>query len=219
LLSLKKENMLVTVFGATSPVGKQLVTICLQKGFIVRAYGRNVFSELPLDNENLQIIRGGLFDDADVRKAIDGTDAIFTALGTEDFSFEDKSRSLGIKTIVVQMEKIDATRIIVLSGYGVLNNTKGELVMDEEDFNHDDIPISLEHKRAADYLANSKANYTIVCPRNVINDSPIGKFIAAENTLPNQQIKAITTGDVALFMVNCFEKNNYLKTKVALVAS
>src|SRR5580698_8532855 len=96
--------MQLTIFGATGLVGKQLVQQALFKGYKVKAFGRNVFTEdFPKDN-NLELIHGALFDEGEVYKAIKGSDAILSSLdgGTDG---TDKSRSLGMKNIIKQMEK------------------------------------------------------------------------------------------------------------------
>ena len=48
--------MTITIFGATGMVGKQLVQQALFKGHTVKAFGRNVFAELPMEEDNLQLI-------------------------------------------------------------------------------------------------------------------------------------------------------------------
>lgn len=50
--------MTITIFGATGMVGKQLVQQALFKGNTVKAFGRNVFAELPMEEDNLQLIKG-----------------------------------------------------------------------------------------------------------------------------------------------------------------
>ena len=112
--------MQLTIFGSTGLVGKQLVQQALFKGYKVKAFGRNVFTEdLPKD-DNLELIHGALFDESEVYKAIKGSDAILSALdgGTDG---TDKSRSLGMKNIIKQMDKANIKRIIAVSGYGILN--------------------------------------------------------------------------------------------------
>ena len=98
--------MHITVFGATGQVGKRIVQQALNKGFFVTAFGRNVESLIDQDNlnEKLTAQKGYLFDEKDVAKAIDKADVIISVLGgTSDGS--DKTRSLGMKQIITQMQK------------------------------------------------------------------------------------------------------------------
>src|SRR6187431_1007430 len=108
--------MEIVIFGATGHVGKFLVSQALLKDYKVRAFGRNVF-ELPDTNKNLQHIKAGVFDDADVYKAIKGVDGVFSVLGGS-FDGTDKTRSLGMKTIVAQMKRAGVNRILALGGRG-----------------------------------------------------------------------------------------------------
>src|SRR5688500_1871464 len=120
--------MIVTIFGATGMVGMELVKQALHNGFTVKAYGRNVFTtEFPTD-DNVQIVQGALFDGGQVRKAIKGSDAVLSALGGS-FDGTDKTRSLGMKNIVEQMEKASVKRIIAVGGMGVLAAPSGKLLM------------------------------------------------------------------------------------------
>ena len=95
--------MRVTIFGATGMVGKQLVQQALFKGHSVKAFDRNVFTALDMDTENLELIKGALFDEADVYHAVKDSDAVLSALGG-GFDGTDKTRTLGIKNIIAQMK-------------------------------------------------------------------------------------------------------------------
>ncbi len=56
--------MQITIFGATGLVGKQLVQQALFKGYKVKAFGRNVFTEDFPKDDNLELIHGALFDES-----------------------------------------------------------------------------------------------------------------------------------------------------------
>ena len=96
--------MKLIVFGATGMVGKQLVKQALFNGHTVKAYGRNVFTEEFPKDDNIELVQGALFDAGQVLKSIKGCDAVLSALGGS-FDGTDKTRSLGMKNIVEQMEK------------------------------------------------------------------------------------------------------------------
>ncbi len=73
--------MIITIFGATGLVGKQLVQQALFRGHTIKAFGRNVFTALDMDEKNLQLIKGALFDEKDVLSAIKGSDAVLSSFG------------------------------------------------------------------------------------------------------------------------------------------
>ena len=110
--------MNLIVFGATGQVGKQLVQQALFKGHHVKAFGRNVYTTGFLQSDDLQLVQGALFDEGEVNKAVKGCDAVLSAIGgASDGS--DKTRTLGMKNIIKQMNKAGVKRIVALGGLGL----------------------------------------------------------------------------------------------------
>ncbi len=207
--------MQVTVFGATGMVGKQLVKQALFKNYTVKAFGRNVFTaDLP-ENEHLQLFQGALFDEKEVFNAVKNCNVVLSSLGG-DIKGTDVTRSLGMKNIVAQMQKAGVKRIIAIGGMGVLNADENHLIMDTEDFPKEYLPVSLEHCKAFEYLKKSTLDWTFVCPPDIINAEPTGSFITAANYPPNPNNYRINAGDLALFMVNEMERNEYVKQRVGI---
>ncbi|HMP94298.1 MAG TPA: NAD(P)H-binding protein, partial [Phnomibacter sp.] len=96
--------MQVTIFGATGMVGRQLIIHCLAKHYKVIAFGRNVSGLIDADlkSDQLTAIQGYVFNDADVKKALTGSQAVLSALGGR-FDGQDKARSLGMKKVIQGM--------------------------------------------------------------------------------------------------------------------
>ncbi|MFT3980013.1 MAG: NAD(P)H-binding protein [Ferruginibacter sp.] len=207
--------MTVTIFGATGSVGTQLVKEALLMGYKVRAFGRNVFvTDFP-KNDDLELIQGGLFDAGDVRDAIKGSDAVLSAIGGT-FDGADKSRSLGMKTIVEQMEKTNVKRIIAVGGMGVLADEQGKLLMDGEDYPAEYIPVGMEHLKAYQYLEKSPLDWTFVCAPDLVNADAGGKFLVASEKNPTGSLFKINTGDLALFMLKELNRNEHVKQRVGI---
>jgi uncharacterized protein len=207
--------MEVIVFGATGQVGFQLVKQALWKGWKVKAFGRNVF-DITIENENLQLIRCALFDETEVFNALKNCDAVLSALGG-GFDGTDKTRSLGMKNIVKQMDKGGCKRIIAIGGMGVLNSQEEDkLLMDMPEFPKEYLPVSNEHRAAYDVLKNSASDWTFVCPPDIKNGEATGVFHTAANYLPTPNQYHISNGDLALFMLNELEKNEYVKMRVGI---
>ena len=70
----------VAVFGATGKIGRHVVEQLLAAGHTVTAYVRNP-DKLPISHPNLTVIEGELDDAAGVARAVDGADAVISALG------------------------------------------------------------------------------------------------------------------------------------------
>lgn len=206
--------MEIVIFGATGQVGRHLVSQGLLKGYTVRAYGRNVH-ELPDVNKNLILIKGGVFDDADVYKVIDGADAVFSVLGGS-FDGTDKTRSLGMKIITTQMKKAGVTRIIALGGKGVLDAPDGGLLMDEETYPQEYLPVGKEHQKAWECLQESGLEWTFICSPDIISGDASGEFITTANLVPVPDNNRIKAGDLALFMLQEQERNEYVEQRVGI---
>jgi uncharacterized protein len=207
--------MNLIIFGATGMVGKQLVKQALLKGHHVKAFGRNVFTELNMEEKNLELIKGALFDEGEVSNAIKGCDAVLSALGG-GFDGNDKTRTLGIKNIIAQMKKNSVKRIVAIGGLGVLNFDENTLLLDREDYPKEYLPVGLEHKKAYEYLKESDLDWTFVCPPNIIDHEVTGSFITKANYAPEPNNNKIYAGDLAMFMLNELGKNEYVKERVGI---
>jgi uncharacterized protein len=209
--------MIVTIFGASSIVGIELVRNCKALGYQVRAFGRNIESMIDEDlrSENFEAIKGYVFDEGDVQKAVKGADAVLSALGgaTEG---TNRTRSLGMKNIVTAMEKTGVKRIVAIGGIGLLqvNEEEPTLIMDTPDFPTTQYAVSKEHEQAYDYLNASTLSWTFVCPPSVQPKEATGHFLTATNhPIGGDYINA---GDLALFMVKELAANEYVKEKVGI---
>jgi uncharacterized protein YbjT (DUF2867 family) len=69
----------VTVFGASGGIGRLVVQQLLDAGHTVTAYVRNP-DKLGMDDPHLAVVSGGLDDAPAIARAVDGTDAVVSAL-------------------------------------------------------------------------------------------------------------------------------------------
>ena len=209
--------MNLAIFGATGQVGKQLVKQALFNGHHVKAFGRNVFTEFNTEEKNLALIKGGVFDAGEVLDTIKGCDAVLSALGGS-FDGTDKSRSLGMKNIVTQMQKAGVKRIVALGGMGILNFDENTLLIDTEDYPKEYIPVGEEHRKAYEFLKASGLSWTFVCSPDIINADATGEFITNANYPPDPNKYEINAGDLALFMLDEVSTNNYVRERVGISA-
>ena len=207
--------MIITIFGATGMVGTQLVKQALHKSYTVKAFGRNVFTADFAENKYLHLIPGALFDEKQVFDAVSGSDAVLSALGGS-FDGTDKSRSLGIKNIVTQMEKAKLKRIIAVGGMGSLDTEDDEIIMETPIYPKQFLAVSKEHYKAYQFLKASSLNWTMVCPPDILKADATGLYHTAANHLPLPNNKKINAGDLAMFMLNELTKNEYIQQRVGI---
>ena len=70
----------VTVFGATGKIGRHVVDQLLAAGHTVTAYVRNP-AKLSATHPNLHVVQGELDDVSSIARAVQGADAVISALG------------------------------------------------------------------------------------------------------------------------------------------
>ncbi|HQS24479.1 MAG: hypothetical protein B7Y11_08240 [Sphingobacteriia bacterium 24-36-13] len=209
--------MHITVFGATGQVGKRIVQQALNKGYFVTAFGRNVESLIDQDNlnEKLTAQKGYLFDEKDVAKAIDKADVIISVLGgASDGS--DKTRSLGIKQIITQMQKKGKKRIIALGGMGVLNAEDNTLLLHADDYPEEYLAVGLEHFKAFELLLESNLDWTFFCPADIHDKDETGIFITSINYAPDPNHFRINAGDLAMAMLKAATNQEYVQQRVGI---
>lgn len=205
---------MITIFGATGMVGRQLVREALIMGHKVKAFGRNVFTTDFPDNKNLEVIPGALFDEDQVYKAIKDSDAVISVVGGSVDGM-DKTRSLGMKNIVRQMEKAGVKRIIALGGKGILDSTDG-LLMDEPNYPEEYLAVGKEHYEAYRHLEQSALDFTMIGSPDIVEGAPTGLFQTAANEPPENDNNRIFSGDLSLFMLQELKNGKYIRQRVGI---
>jgi putative NADH-flavin reductase len=211
----KTQKMNLIIFGATGMVGKQLVQQALFGKNYVKAFGRNVFTTDYLETENLELVQGALFDEGEVYNAIKGCDAVISAIGGS-IDGTDKTRTLGMKNIVKQMQKAGVKRIIAIGGLGVLNADENNLLVDTNDYPPEYKAVGLEHKKVYEILKESGLDWTFFCPPNIVNEGPTGSYVTNANYPPEPNSYKINAGDLAMCMLNELTKDEYIKQRAGI---
>jgi putative NADH-flavin reductase len=107
----------ITVFGAAGHVGQQVVTKALAEGHTVQVF---VHRHNPFgDATGVTMIQGDIVDAAAVKKALQGSEAAISALG----SWHTKSKDIvqtGMQTIIPAMQELGIKRLITVTGAGAL---------------------------------------------------------------------------------------------------
>jgi putative NADH-flavin reductase len=209
--------MHLTVFGATGQVGKRVVQQALNRGYTVTAFGRNVERLIDQDNRNEKLIaiKGYILDQKDIAKALINTDAMISVLGGS-IDGDDKSRSLGMKNIISQMQEKNIKRIVALGGMGVLNSDDEHLLIDMPNYPEEFIPVGREHLKAYEQLNASGLDWTFYCPPTIIDADETGLFSTSINFAPEPNTYQINAGDLALSMLNAVAKNEFINQRVGI---
>lgn len=107
--------MKVTVFGASGAIGKLLVALALEKGYLVNAYVRNP-AKLDQVHPNLKLFQGELNDYLRIKEAVSGVDAVVSTLGpVVARSYEGFPVLDGHKNIIRAMQSEKVRRFITIA--------------------------------------------------------------------------------------------------------
>lgn len=209
--------MKLTIFGASGRTGQPLVEQALDRGHAVVAFVRDP-SRLPLTHERLRVVQGDALDPAAVARAVDGTDAVLSALGHAKGSPPDL-QARATEHIVAAMKAHGVRRIVSETGAGVADErdppywaakavrglmrvVAGTILSDAE--------------AHAEVLRRSGLDHTIVrAPR--LTDAP-GTQSYQTGYLRMGLGNQIPRADVAHFMLDCAERDLYVREAPMITA-
>ncbi len=210
-------QMRITIFGATGMTGKRAIDEALAHGHEVRAFGRNVFEALSTERERLELFKGGVLSHGEVEDAVKGADAVLSCLGG-GIDGTDRTRSLGIKTIVEAMKKKGPKRIIAIGSFGILDTKEpGKLAYQMPGYPSTFKAVAVEHREAWEHLADSPLDWTVLCPPQIKDEPATGEYNLLLNFPPEGQ-NWVTAGDLADFMMNALKSNEWVKARVGIAA-
>lgn len=206
----------VTIFGSNDLLSRQLTVHAMAKGWKVRYFSRNIDALLDADlrSDQFEAIKGYVFDEQSVAKAIKTSNYVLCTLGGAENGI-DHTRSLGMKNVVVQMTKMKVNRLVALGGIGILDHPDGNgYYVDHKDYPKEGLQVGLEHKKALHYLLSAVLDWTMICPFEITQTPDILPFAAT--TTSETIYRPITAGTLALFMVEALQKNAFLHQRVAI---
>jgi len=203
--------MNITIFGATGRVGSEFLHHALEDGHKVTALVRST-SKLP-PHKNLTIYIGDIRKAYDVQEAVKGADSVFSAIGT------DKTTTLSdaIPLIIEAMNQHGVKRIITIGTAGILQSRTDPKVyrfLSTESKRRLTFAAE-EHANVYESLADTKLEWTVVCPTYLPQGEATGQWRAERNFLPDNGVE-ISVGDTALFAYKEMLKPQYMATRVGI---
>lgn len=109
--------MQITVFGASGKVGRLVTSLATQQGYTVVAF---VHAHNPfIENDQLSIVEGDIHNLADVVRALNGSEAVISTLGSWGTKNKDILSS-AMQTIIPGLQTSNTKRIVTLTGADAL---------------------------------------------------------------------------------------------------
>jgi putative NADH-flavin reductase len=205
--------MKLAVFGATGRTGRHVVTQALERGHEVTALVRDPTSLSP--QEGLTVVAGDARDLRWARKVVAGSDAVLSALGQRSFTKKITICTDAMRVILPVMEDEGVRRLVVVSGYGIGENTRLDLYTVIARLMISS--ILQDKKRMEDLIRASDTDWTTVKPA-IITDGPHTGAYRVGPTLRLTPFSRISGADIAEFMLDQLTDTTLLRETVAITA-
>lgn len=205
--------MRLTVFGATGRVGRRLLEYASREGHTVRALVRDA-GRLPAGLGG-QVVTGDVTDPAAVLAALEGSEAVLSALGGAGLANPGTTLSEGMRTIAAGMQRLGLSRVLAVAGAGVLDRPDGGLRADAPGFPAIYAAITREHLGTWEALRTSSLEWTLVCCPDLLDGELTRRYRVAADMLPEGG-KSISVEDTAAFMLQQLNLTPYIRRRVGI---
>jgi putative NADH-flavin reductase len=207
--------MHILVIGATGRTGREVVIQALGQGHDVSALVRNPV-DIRQQDERLKVIHGNVLDYASVESAIQGQDAVVSALGARTHG-RTTVLSGGTNNIIRAMEQQSVHRFVCESSLGV-GDSAGQM---GRLFDWLVLPLWLRHvyrdKEVQEQaIMESTLDWVIVRPALLTNGSWTGIYQVGLTYTRSSIVPRISRADVADFMLKQVNDDAYLRKAPAL---
>ncbi|MGJ5176826.1 NAD(P)-dependent oxidoreductase [Bradyrhizobium oligotrophicum] len=200
----------ILVLGATGGTGRLIVRDALARGHRVSALVRS--PEKAGDLQGAQLIVGDARDEATLRKALKGQDAVISSLGTSLSPFKGVTTlSTSTRALVKAMKTENVARLVAITGIGAGDSRgHGGFVYDRLI-----LPLLLRNvyadkDRQEAIIRDSGLDWVIVRPA-MLNDKPGGQKLRALTDLAGFHGGTIARADVARFVVDQVSDDTFLR--------
>lgn len=203
--------MKLAIFGGTGRVGKQVVEMALQDGHEVQLLVRKKHDWM--EQPGVTTIVGDAKNPDDISKTIQGTDAVFSGLGT------DKTTTLTdfVAGLVPALKGAGISRIVTIGTAGILDSrtTPGVYRFQSGESNRKLTFAAEQHAHVFETFRDSNLDWTIICP-TYLPDGPLTKSYRTEDSMLPEDGKQISTADTAHCAYTALNEGTFKRTRVGL---
>jgi putative NADH-flavin reductase len=198
------------VAGASGRTGRLLVEQALAWGHEVTALVRDP-SRLGLAHASLLVRAGSVDDRRTLAQAVEGQDAVLSALGVGRPLRSDPVVVAGVRTLVEAMQKLAVERLVYLSFVGVRESRAqgGPLIRHVlwRPLRHE----IADHERKEAIIRESDLAWTIVRPPKLTNGARTDRVRAGEDARADGLLPRLSRADVAAFMLEQLSSTRFLR--------
>ncbi|WP_409340674.1 NAD(P)-dependent oxidoreductase [Paenibacillus sp. MBLB4367] len=205
--------MKLLILGATGRVGKAITAQAMADGHLVTVLVRDPARLEVVSSANLTIRQGNSCVEKDVFQAVQGTDAVISALSTDGGSVLSESTPF----LVAALKANAVRRIVTIGTSGILESKEhpGLLRYETPDSRRSSTRASEEHRQAWEQLSGSDLDWTVVCPTYLPAGERTGSYRVERNYLPSGGA-SISVADTADFAYNQLFTKEYSRVRVGI---
>jgi uncharacterized protein YbjT (DUF2867 family) len=199
----------ILVLGATGGTGRAVVSQALGRGYEVTILARS--AEKAAGLEGAQLVVGDARDEATLRRALKGRDAVVSALGTPASPFREVTLlSTATRALVNAMKLEQVSRLVCITGIGAGDSRgHGGFLFDNLIY-----PLILskvydDKNRQETIVRSSGLDWVLVRP-SVLNDKPKHDRVRALTDLSAFHGGTISRSDVASFVLDQVRDDTWL---------
>jgi putative NADH-flavin reductase len=197
--------MKLTIFGATGATGTCLVQQALSAGHQVTAVVRDPARLAVPAQERLRVVTADVLDPAAISPAVDGADAVTTAVGPGTGA--STLRQDSTRSIIQAMQKTGTRRLLMVSGSVVADEGESPFtryllkpLVRRTFLRH----VYADMRRAEDEIHDSSLDWTIIRPPALTNKPARGTYrTATDRNLPHGF--TISRADLAACMLSLLD--------------
>lgn len=200
----------ILVIGATGGTGRLIVRQALARGFEVAALVRSL--DKGRDLAGAQLIVGDARDEATLREALKGRDAVVSALGTPASPFNEVTLlSTATRALVRAMQAEKVSRLVCITGLGAGDSAgHGGFLFDRLIFPLLLRKVYADKNRQEAIVRESGLDWVLVRP-TVLNDKPGRGAVRALTDLSGFHGGAVAREDVAKFTLDQVQGDDWLR--------
>jgi len=212
--------MRLAVFGATGGTGRQLVEQALAQGHEVAAGVRDP-ARLPVEHSRLRVVQADVFDPSSLKPALEGTDAVLSALGPHPRADDLTVCSRGVRSILKAMQAAGVRRIVAVSGSPVPKRDPGDGALQRvllrpllhRMFGRLYADLALMEAQ----LRESTTEWTVFRPPLLTNGPRSGRYRTTLGRNASGGFGRVSRADLADAMLRCLEDAATVRTSVGIV--
>ncbi|XP_063061010.1 flavin reductase (NADPH) [Engraulis encrasicolus] len=188
----------VALFGSTGMTGLVTLPQAVAAGYNVTVLVRDP-ARLPAEHKACRVVVGDVLKKEDVKKTLEGQDAVIIVLGTRTDLSPTTMMSEGTRNIIEVMKARGIRKVIgCMSAFLLWDRSKVPPRL---------VPVTEDHDRMYSVLKESGLDYVAVMPPHIADNHPLTmKYTVTENMLKG---RVISKFDLGHFFVQCLSTSDW----------